>query len=95
MLCFTSTNFEVDGSTDLIIDQLNLGWTPNYVVVGIGPTDGQPMDGMSLIIDEGAPISLSGWWQQEKIPFTSQSEISLTVTSFSSRQMRIQWWATN
>jgi subtilisin family serine protease len=89
------TSFTVSGSQSLIIDQLALGWTPRTIVVGIGHTDSPTLNGVSVSVGGGAPVTLTGDWQQLNIPYTGQSTINLTVYSTTSRSLRTQWWATN
>lgn len=90
------TLFAIDGSQDLVIDQLVFpGWTPAKVVVGLGDTGGQSLTGISVSVNNGSPIGLSGYWQEINIPFYGQQEIRLGVYSATSRSLRAQWWATS
>ena len=90
----TETLFTVDDSQDLVIDQLTFGgWTPATIVLGIGQTDNQIMDGIVVRVDGGAPIALHGDWQEIEIPFYGQPEINLAVYAAPARDLRIQWWA--
>jgi hypothetical protein len=92
----TRTNFTVDVTQALFIDELTFsGWTPTKIVVGIGSSDGRTMNGMTVSVNGGVPIALTGYWQQIEIPFVGQSLINLTVSdpAAGTRAMQIQWWA--
>jgi hypothetical protein len=88
------TTFTVNGAQALVIDQLTFsGWTPTRIVVGIGHTDTQTLDGVSVSVSGGSTTALSGDWQTITIPFTGQSVINLTMNSATSHALRTQWWA--
>ena len=88
------TPLSVGGCQNLVIQDLEFtGWTPSTIVVGIASNDNRPMDGLSLNLDDGTIIDLSGYWLQVEIPFGNQSEINLKVTSTEQRDLRVQWWA--
>ncbi len=88
------TKFPVNGTQDLVINQLTFnGWTPTQIVVGIGHTDAPTLNGVSVSVNGGAPTALFGDWQTITVPFTGQSAINLTVTSATPRALRTQWWA--
>lgn len=88
------TELPVVGSQDLVIDQLTFsGWNPAKIVVGFGHTDPQPLDGVSVRVEGGGSIPLTGHWQTIEIPFNGQSAIHLTVYSATPRSLRTQWWA--
>ena len=90
----SETQFSVNGSQDLYIDQLSFtGWTPSNIVVGFGDTNGLSLNGITVSVDGGTPIYLSGYWQTISIPFTNQSLINITVNSATPRALRAQWWA--
>lgn len=89
----TETKFVVSGVQNLVVNALTFGWSPTQIVVGIGHTDNQTLNGISVSVNGGAPIALSGDWQQINIPYTGQSEINLTVYSPIPRALRTQWWA--
>lgn len=88
------TDYSLSGTQPLLINQLKFsGWTPTKIVVGIGHTDAANLSGVSVSVNGGALIALSGDWQQITIPFTGQSTINLTVYSTTPRALRTQWWA--
>ena len=88
------TPFSMNGTQTLVINQLTVsGWTPSQIVVGFGHTDSPALNGVSVSVNGGAPVALSGQWQTISIPYTGQSAINLTVTSASPRALRTQWWA--
>jgi len=88
------TDFLMNGRQPLVINQLTFsGWTPGQIVVGIGHDDAPNLNGVSVSVNGGAPVALSGDWRTITIPFTGQSAINLTVYSATTRALRIQWWA--
>lgn len=87
------TKFIVSGAQNLVIDALTFNWSPSRIVVGIGHTDNQTLNGISVSVNGGAPVALSGDWQQISIPYFGQPEIHLTVYSSTPRALRTQWWA--
>ncbi len=87
------TTFTVNGAQPAVVNQLTFGWTPVRIVVGFGATDNLPLNGVSVSVNGGAPVNLSGNWQTIQIPFTGQSSINLTVFSSTPRGIRTQWWA--
>ena len=90
----SETHFTVNGSQALYIDQLTFpGWTPSNIVIGFGDTNGLSLNGITVSVDGGAPIYLSGYWQTVSVPFTYQSVINITVNSATSHALRTQWWA--
>ncbi len=90
----TQTMFTVNGTQALIIDQLTFpGWTPGQIVIGFGHTDAPVLDGVSVSVNGGPAIALSGHWYTISVPFTGQAAINLTVTSATPRALRTDWWA--
>jgi hypothetical protein len=87
------TTFTVNGVQPAVVNQLTFGWTPARIVVGFGATDSLPLNGVSVSVNGGAPVNLTGNWQTIQIPFTGQSSINLTVFSSTPRGIRTQWWA--
>jgi Ca-dependent carbohydrate-binding module xylan-binding/Putative metal-binding motif len=88
------TKFTFSGNLSSVINQLTFNnWTPGQIVVGIGHTDAFPLNGVSVRVNGGMPIALSGDWQTINIPYTGQSVINLTFSSTTTRAIRTQWWA--
>lgn len=91
----TQTIYTVSGSRDLIINQLDFSdWNPpaTRVFVSFAAVDGGLIDGISVSVDGGPAINLSGYYQEIQIPLVGQPEIHLTVNS-PTRELRTQWWA--
>ena len=92
----TRVSFELDGTVDLVINDLTFGWPVTEIVIGIAQTDATVLDGITMYVD-GAPHPLTGWWDQNTvIPFTGQTSFSLELDNGSAvnpRQLEIQWWA--
>ena len=86
----TETYYEVDTSTDLVIDQLASGWNPTKIFIGFASTDNQVMNGVTAVVN-GTPHNLFGWWQTVQIPYTTDP-VEITVSAGTTRQMRTTWW---
>ena len=82
----------VNGTQDLIIDQLSFGWTPSKIVVGFAATDNMPLNGVTVAEGGNPAVALSGDWDTIEITFTNQPVINLTVSG-ASRALRTERWA--
>jgi hypothetical protein len=51
------------------------------------------MSGVSVSVNGGAAVNLTGDWQSITIPYTGQTSINLTVYSATPRALRTLWWA--
>lgn len=90
----TQTVYPVDGTQDLVIDQLGgLEWA-SKIVVGFADVGGGLISGITVSVDSGPPTTLWGYWDTIEIPFSGQTRIDLTVVAPPpARNLRTQWWA--
>ncbi|MGK4003763.1 VWA domain-containing protein [Sorangium sp. So ce1036] len=87
----------VSGSACFRIDRANLptAWTPASLTLQMSPTDGVPLDGVSVSVNGGAPQSApaNSWSSLTTVPFPgTASDVIYQVNTTGSRQLRIQWY---
>ena len=88
------TNVSVNGETTVIASQFsNWNWSPTYIEFGVEAVDGLPLDGLVFVDSAGNEIPMNGNWDRAPVSFTGQP-VSLTITSESNRELRVQWWVT-
>ncbi|AUX24075.1 hypothetical protein SOCEGT47_046080 [Sorangium cellulosum] len=87
----------VSGSACFRIDRANLptAWTPASLTLQMSPTDGVPLDGVSVSVNGGAPQSApaNSWSSLTTLPFPGTAiDVFYQVDTTGSRQLRIQWY---
>ncbi|WP_437897715.1 VWA domain-containing protein [Sorangium sp. So ce124] len=87
----------VNGTSCFQIDRTSLptGWTPANLTLQMSPTDGVPLNGVSVSANGGAPQSApaNSWSATTTIPFPgTANDVIYQVTTTTNRQLRIQWY---
>lgn len=88
----SSTPVSVDGSVTLVASEWStIGWTPSRLTFGITPTDGRPLEGVTVIDEAGNTYSLGDWWQVVSQDFTGDPRM-ITIETSEPRELSVQWW---
>lgn len=87
----------VNGTSCFQIDRASLptAWTPATLTLQMSPTDGVPLNGVSVSANGGASQSApaNSWSATTTIPFPGRAnDVVYQVSTTSNRQLRIQWY---
>ncbi|WP_437679130.1 VWA domain-containing protein [Sorangium sp. So ce131] len=96
-LMSTAIVTSVSGSACFRIDKANLptAWNPANLTLQMSPTDGVPLNGVSVSVNGGAPQNApaNSWSALTTIPFPGRAnDVIYQVNTTGARQLRIQWY---
>lgn len=86
----------VNGSACFRIDRASLPttWTPSQIVLQMSPSDGTPLNGVSVSINGGTARTApaNSWAAQFGIPWPGRTnDILYTINTSGSRRLQLQW----
>ena len=88
----SSTLVTVDGSLTIMASDWNaVNWTPSSLKFGITTTDGSPLNGVTVIDENGDVIALSDWWSVVSQVFNGEARY-ITIETTQARELSVQWW---